>query len=99
MECKHEFVVDDGEYVCQSCGIIGDRMIDEAAEWRNYEGKDESSRAGFTTSDLLPESSYGSIISFRGISSTNTKMKSLQRLSTWSVSSNSEQALSYLAEV
>ena len=93
MECQHEFICDDGEYVCPKCGIIGDRVIDEAAEWRNYDnGKDESSRAGFTTSDLLPESSYGSILSFRGISSTNTRMKAIQRLSTWSVSSNSERS-------
>jgi transcription initiation factor TFIIIB Brf1 subunit/transcription initiation factor TFIIB len=92
MECQHEFVCDDGEYVCPKCGLIGDRVIDEAAEWRNYEGKDESSRAGFTTSDLLPESSYGSILSFRGIPSTNVRMKAIQRLSTWSVSSNSERS-------
>jgi transcription initiation factor TFIIIB Brf1 subunit/transcription initiation factor TFIIB len=93
MDCHHEFVPDEGEYVCHMCGSIGDRVIDEAAEWRNYDnGKDESSRAGFTTSDLLPESSYGSIISYKGIASTNTKMKSLQRLSTWSVSSNSERS-------
>jgi transcription initiation factor TFIIIB Brf1 subunit/transcription initiation factor TFIIB len=91
--CEHTFIVDDGEYVCNLCGTIGDRYIDEGAEWRNYEdGKEEKGRAGFTTSDLLPESSYGSIISFRGISSTNTRMKSLQRLSTWSVSSNSERS-------
>ena len=31
--CKHSFVVDDGEYVCETCGIIGDRFIDESAEW------------------------------------------------------------------
>jgi len=93
MECQHEFIVDEGEYICHFCGSIGDRVIDEAAEWRNYDnGKDESSRAGFTTSDLLPESSYGSIISYKGIASTNIKMKSLQRLSTWSVSSNSERS-------
>jgi len=91
--CEHSFVVDDGEYVCSGCGTVGDRFIDEGAEWRNYEdGKEEKSRAGFTTSDLLPDSSYGSIISFRGISSTNTRMKALQRLSTWSVSSNSERS-------
>jgi len=91
--CEHTFVVDDGEYVCSGCGTVGDRFIDEGAEWRNYEdGKEEKGRAGFTTSDLLPESSYGSIISFRGISSTNTAMKTLQRLSTWSVSSNSERS-------
>lgn len=91
--CEHSFVVDDGEYVCEACGSIGDRFIDEGAEWRNYDdGKEEKGRTGFTTSDLLPESSYGSVISFRGIASTNTNMKSLQRLSTWSMSSNSERS-------
>jgi len=93
MDCKHSYVVDDGEYVCSLCGTIGDRFIDEGAEWRSYEdGKEEKARTGFTTSDLLPESSYGSIISYRGISSTNTEMKALQRLSTWSLSSNSERS-------
>jgi transcription initiation factor TFIIIB Brf1 subunit/transcription initiation factor TFIIB len=92
MSCQHEFIIDEGEYVCYNCGSIGDRIIDEAAEWRNYDnGKEESSRAGFTTSDLLPESSYGSIISFRGPAS-NPNMKALQRLSTWSISSNSERS-------
>lgn len=91
--CEHLFVVDDGEYVCETCGTIGDRFIDEGAEWRNYDdGKEEKGRTGFTTSDLLPESSYGSVISFRGIASTNTRMKELQRLSTWSLSSNSERS-------
>jgi transcription initiation factor TFIIIB Brf1 subunit/transcription initiation factor TFIIB len=91
--CDHSFVIDDGEYVCEMCGSIGDRYIDEGAEWHNYDdGKEEKGRTGFTTSALLPESSYGSVISFRGISSTNTNMKSLQRLSTWSLSSNSERS-------
>jgi len=91
--CNHSYIVDEGEYVCSICGLIGDRFIDEGAEWRSYEdGKDDKGRTGFTTSDLLPESSYGSIMSFRGISSTNNEMKSLQRLSTWSLSSNSERS-------
>jgi transcription initiation factor TFIIB len=93
MNCKHTFVTDDGEYVCNQCGTIGDRVIDEAPEWRNYDdGKEEKGRSGFTTSDLLPNSSYGSVISFRGISSSNLEMKSLQRLSSWSLSSNSERS-------
>lgn len=90
--CEHTFIVDDGEYVCNQCGTIGERMIDESAEWRNYEDREEKGRSGFTTSDLLPNSSYGSIISFKGISSSNTEMKTLQRLSTWSLSSNSERS-------
>lgn len=91
MDCQHNYIVDEGEYVCNKCGTIGSRFIDEGAEWRNYEdGKDEKARTGFTTSDLLPESSYGSIISFRGV--TSLEMKTLQKLSTWSYSSNSERS-------
>ena len=84
--CIHNFIVDEGEYVCNTCGTIGDRIIDESAEWRNYNDKEEKGRSGFTTSDLLPNSSYGSIISFRGIASTNIELKSLQRLNACFVS-------------
>jgi len=93
MECKeHSLVVDEGEQVCEHCGTIVCRVIDESAEWRNYEDNrgEDKSRTGGVTSDLLPESSYGSIISMKGVS--HPDMKSLQRLSSWSLSSNSERS-------
>jgi transcription initiation factor TFIIB len=92
MNCEHSLVIDEGQNVCQLCGLMFEKVIDEGAEWRNYEDgkKDEQCRTGFTTSDLLPESSYGSIISFKGL--TNPHMKSIQRLSCWSLSSNSERS-------
>jgi transcription initiation factor TFIIIB Brf1 subunit/transcription initiation factor TFIIB len=41
MDCIHELVIDDGEHVCTKCGTMMGRIIDEGAEWRNYEqGKD-----------------------------------------------------------
>ena len=93
MSCKHpSLVVDEGQQVCTNCGLIMDQMIDEGAEWRNYEdskGEDQC-RTGFVTSDLLPESSYGSIISYKGANSPN--IKALQRLSCWSLSSNSQRS-------
>jgi len=92
MECQHTLVIDEGQQVCSSCGVMFHQMIDEGAEWRNYEdskGEDQC-RTGFVTSDLLPESSYGSIISYKGIQSAN--MKALQRLSCWSLSSNSQRS-------
>ena len=89
MDCNHELVIDEGEHVCTKCGTMMGRIIDEGAEWRNYDqGKDEG-RTGFTTSDLLPESSYGSVMSFKGIS---PKLKAVQRLSCWSLSSNSQRS-------
>jgi len=90
--CQHTLVIDEGQQVCTTCGLILDQVIDEGAEWRNYEdskGEDQC-RTGFVTSELLPESSYGSIISFKGVNSAN--MKALQRLSCWSLSSNSQRS-------
>jgi len=90
MECKHSIVVDEGEQVCELCGVIMNRVIDESAEWRNYENKGEDQcRTGFTTSDLLPDASYGSAMSFRGM---HPNLKSVQRLSCWSLSSNSQRS-------
>jgi transcription initiation factor TFIIIB Brf1 subunit/transcription initiation factor TFIIB len=94
MDCHHSLIIDEGQHVCENCGTIFDKIIDEGAEWRNYEdskGEDQC-RTGFTTSELLPESSYGSIVSYKGISSSNTSMKAVQRLSSWSLSSNSERS-------
>ena len=92
MECSHiNTVIDEGQNVCTRCGSMLEKVIDEGAEWRNYEGEDNC-RTGFTTSDLLPESSYGSIISFKGTAFQNPHMKAIQRLSSWSLSSNSERS-------
>ncbi len=44
MECQHSLVIDEGQQVCQHCGSIFDKYIDEGAEWRNYEdGKEKIS--------------------------------------------------------
>jgi transcription initiation factor TFIIB len=93
MECQHSLIVDDGERVCEKCGLILSKVIDEGAEWRNYEDSkgEEQCRTGFVTSELLPESSYGSIISHKGIGNSS-HMKAIQRLSCWSLSSNSQRS-------
>lgn len=94
MDCPHAFTIEEGEYVCEVCGIITSKVIDEGAEWRNYEdskGKDQC-RTGFTTSELLPEASYGTMISYKGIGNVNSEIKSVQRLSCWSLSSNSQRS-------
>jgi transcription initiation factor TFIIB len=95
MDCQHKTtVLEDGQHVCIDCARILNQFIDEGAEWRQYEdGKGEDAgRTGFVTSELLPTSSYGSVISHKGISSTNTFMKGIQRLSCWSLFSNSERS-------
>lgn len=94
MDCEHSLVIDEGQQVCENCGSILDQIIDEGAEWRNYDDKkgEDNCRTGFTTSDLLPESSYGSMISYKGLAYQNPHFKAIQRLSSWSLSSNSERS-------
>lgn len=91
MECAHSLILDEGQHVCETCGTILERYIDEGAEWRNYEdskGEDQS-RTGFTASELLPEASLGSMISHKGL---HNKMKAIQRLSCWALSTNSQRS-------
>jgi transcription initiation factor TFIIB len=92
MECQHTLIIDEGEKVCTTCGTIIEKVIDETAEWRNYEDSkgDDKCRTGFVTSELLPDSSYGSIILHKH--NQSDKVKSLQKLSSWSLSSNSQRS-------
>lgn len=91
MECIHSLVIDEGQRVCEKCGLIGEQYIDEGAEWRYYEDNkgDDPSRTGCATSELLPNSSYGCVISYKGC---NPAFKGIQRLSQWSMFSNSERS-------
>jgi transcription initiation factor TFIIB len=91
MECIHSLVIDEGQNVCNKCGIIFEQYIDPGAEWRHYEDNkgDDPARTGTTTSELLPNSSYGCMISHKG---SNPAFKSIQRMSQWSMFSNSERS-------
>lgn len=64
--CKQaaDFVMDDGQYICQKCNSIQSRFIDGSAEWRSFADDRgvERSRCGLPTNDLLPKSSLGSMI-------------------------------------
>ena len=91
MACVHSLVIDEGQHVCENCGTIFEQYIDEGAEWRHYEDNkgEDLSRTGGVISELLPASSYGSVISHKG---SNTAFKGIQRLSCWSMYSNSERS-------
>ena len=94
MDCKHETSdVDEGERVCTDCGAILGSYIDEGAEWRNYGTADEDpSRTGTITSELLPNSSYGSMMMRKRYSAQSDEAKSIAKLSSWSFSSHGERS-------
>lgn len=69
--CKSTRVLlDEGNYICQECNAIVSRFIDTSAEWRFFGGDDakgaDPTRCGLPVSELLPDSSLGSIIGFGG---------------------------------
>jgi transcription initiation factor TFIIB len=94
MDCGHETTdVDEGERVCMCCGAILGSYIDEGAEWRNYGTEDaDPSRTGTITSELLPNSSYGSMMMRKRCALQSDEMKSIAKLSSWSFSSHGERS-------
>jgi transcription initiation factor TFIIB len=62
---EKEIILEEGNYVCKACNTISTRFIDSNAEWRYYGSEDKGSdpsRCGMPTSELLPNSSLGSVI-------------------------------------
>ena len=94
MNCLHESIeVDDGERVCTCCGAITGSYIDEGAEWRMYANtEDDPSRTGTITSELLPNSSYGSMMMRRRTPNQSEEAKTIAKLSAWSYSSHGERS-------
>jgi transcription initiation factor TFIIB len=94
MECDHIDVdVDCGERICTGCGAILGSFIDEGAEWRVYATtEDDPSRTGTITSELLPNSSYGSMMMRKRVPNQSEELKSLMKLSAWSFSNHGERS-------
>lgn len=94
MDCTHELIeIDEGQRTCTCCGSILGSYIDEGAEWRNYGNTDEDpSRTGTITSELLPNSSYGSMMMRKRIPNQSEEAKSIAKLSSWSFSSHGERS-------
>ena len=93
MQCIHPEeaqVMYGGEKTCSKCGTMMGCTIDEGAEWR-MNGDDEPTRTGCFTSDLLPESSYGSMMARRR-GPMSPEMKILSKMSAWCMSSHGERS-------
>jgi transcription initiation factor TFIIB len=94
MECDHtDIEIDCGERICTCCGAILGSFIDEGAEWRVYSNtEDDPSRTGTITSELLPNSSYGSMMMRKRMPNQSEEVKSLTKLSAWSFSNHGERS-------
>jgi transcription initiation factor TFIIIB Brf1 subunit/transcription initiation factor TFIIB len=94
--CEHpaqNIIIEEGQNVCTHCGTILEQFITQEAEWRYYgteDRNDDPTRVGLTIHSLLPDSSYGSMAMNKKV--TSPDLKSVQRLSAWSLASNSERS-------
>ena len=94
MNCDHvNSTCADGEHVCTDCGTVIGSIVDEGAEWRIYANtEDDPSRTGGITNELLPDSSYGSMMMRRRIPGQSEEAKTIAKLSAWSFSSHGERS-------
>jgi len=67
----------DGYNICDDCGLYNDCVIDSGQEWRYYGSEDtkggDPARCDMTTNDLLPKTSFGSLIGFGSKETYTTK--------------------------
>lgn len=96
MQCDHgenDIEISCGERICTCCGSILGNYIDEGAEWRIYANtEDDPSRTGTITSELLPNSSYGSMMMRKRVPNQSEEAKTILKLSAWSFSSHGERS-------
>ncbi|RBI59395.1 transcription initiation factor IIB 2 [halophilic archaeon] len=92
-ECDGAAIHDDehGETTCEECGLVLDEgSIDRGPEWRAFHSdeKDEKSRVGAPTTELMHDKGLSTTISWQnkdayGQAVSNRKRTRLQRLRTW----------------
>lgn len=77
-------------YECYKCGYVGDKVVDQGAEWRYYGINDtrgyNPTRTGNIINPLLPKSSMGTFIG-------GNRYSNIQRLHTWSSMPSNERSL------
>lgn len=72
----------DGTIMCSKCNTVVSNILD-TPEWRYYGSEDsknsDPTRCGMEVNVLLPESSVGSIVSYRNNSKTMSKVRTYQK--------------------
>lgn len=96
IECEHlKAFVDEGNYFCPQCNSIIERLIDNNAEWRFYGAEDNKSsnptRCGMPISELLPNSSLGSVIGYTNKDSYDFKI--MRKYHMWNSMTYKERSL------
>lgn len=88
---EHTMTKEELGYECYKCGRVGNKIIDQGAEWRYYGINDtrgyNPTRTGNIINPLLPKSSMGTFIG------GGSKYSNIYRLHTWQSMPPSERSL------
>jgi transcription initiation factor TFIIB len=90
-ECEGRLVTDEGETVCESCGLVVEvDTIDRGPEWRVFGAgeRDEKSRVGAPTTQMMHDKGLSTNIDWRdkdayGKTLSSRQRERVQRLRTW----------------
>lgn len=91
---KENSMVDDGSYVCMTCGLIGETLLDMSPENVTADSNDknhDNARHGGSINPLLQDSSFGSQIICGP--NASSMMRHLSRMSRWSMIPAHEKTL------
>ena len=84
-----------GTIICTNCGNVKEIVIESGAEWRYYGSEDsknsDPTRCGMPTNQLLPESSYGSTISYKN--NESYEMRKIRNYHGWQSMPYKERSL------
>ena len=88
---KENHIIDNGMITCKDCHTMINNIID-SPEWRNYKNSTSNpTRCGMPSNELLPQSSLGTNISWRG--GNNEKMNKVNMYQRWNSMPYKERSL------
>ena len=83
-------LIENGMILCKKCNIIINNIID-SPEWKSYKNSNSNpTRCGMPVNELLPQSSLGTNIAYRGMSE---KMKKVDMYQKWNSMPYKERSL------
>ena len=92
-----EFNFEGNEYICTSCSMVQNKVMDTNAEWRFYGSEDNKSsnptRCGMPVNQFMPKSSIGSVIGMENTANKFFQYTRMRKYHLWNSMPYKERSL------
>jgi len=92
-----EFNFEGNEYICVSCNMVQNKVMDTNAEWRFYGSEDNKSsnptRCGMPVNQFMPKSSIGSVIGMENTANKFFQYTRMRKYHLWNSMPYKERSL------